>query len=107
MDTRTIETTAARAQSAAELLAEESVGIEAFRALDRMREALAGQFTGGLSPTAIALAFHDWALHLASSPGKQLELGWKAARKAARLANHVLASSLNAGEPPCIEPLPG
>ena len=97
----------APAQSVSMLLPEESVGIEAFRAVDRMREALAGQFTGGISPAALALAFFDWSLHLSASPGKQLELGWKVARKAARLASHVLASSVRSGEPPCIEPLPG
>jgi polyhydroxyalkanoate synthase len=106
MTTQTIETTA-RTPSAAALLPEESVGIEAFRAIDRMREALTGQLTGGLSPAAVALAFHDWGLHLASSPGKQMELGWKAARKVRRLATHLVASGLRPDEPPCIEPLPG
>jgi polyhydroxyalkanoate synthase len=63
---------------------EESVGSEAFRSIDRMREDLAAQLTGGLSPTSLALAFHDWWIHLASAPGKQLELVDKASRKTLR-----------------------
>ena len=33
-----------------------------------------GQFTGGLSPAAMANAYVDWALHLMASPEKQAEL---------------------------------
>ncbi|MCF8476959.1 MAG: alpha/beta fold hydrolase [Pseudolabrys sp.] len=86
---------------------EESVGSESFRALDRMCEALRAQATGGLSPASLALAYTDWAIHLASAPGKRAELVTKAARKAARLSAHLLATGVNADEPLCIEPLPG
>jgi polyhydroxyalkanoate synthase len=41
---------------------EESLGIGAFRAVDRMQQALGAQLTGGLSPAALALAFFDWSL---------------------------------------------
>jgi polyhydroxyalkanoate synthase len=87
--------------------AEESVGSEAFRAVDRMREALTAQATGGLSPASLVLAFLDWSIHLASAPGKATELAWKAARKAGRLGAHVLATGIGTDAPPCIEPLPG
>lgn len=50
---------------------DEDVGIEAFRAIDRMREALAAQLTAGISPAALALAFFDWSIYLGVSPGKQ------------------------------------
>ncbi|RPI42437.1 MAG: poly-beta-hydroxybutyrate polymerase, partial [Betaproteobacteria bacterium] len=83
------------------------LGIEAFRAIDRMREALAGQFTAGLSPAALALAFYDWGIHLAAAPGKQMELGWKAGRKVARLGAHLLPASAVPEAAACIEPLPG
>ena len=86
---------------------EESVGSEAFRAIDRMREALTAQSTGGISPASLALAFFDWSIHLASAPGKRLELIDKASRKAARLMAHCAAAARNPGAPPCIEPLPG
>jgi polyhydroxyalkanoate synthase len=42
--------------------------------LDRQVHATAARFSMGLSPIALGLAFTDWALHLASSPGRQLEL---------------------------------
>lgn len=85
----------------------ESVGTEAYRAIDRMREALTAQATAGLSPSSLALAFFDWSLHLASAPGKRMELVDKAARKAARLSAYLSAASLHADTPACIEPLPG
>lgn len=74
---------------------------------DRALHAQGGAFTGGLSPIAIAQAYADWALHLASAPGKQAQLRLKAVRKALRLSQWT-ARSLAAGEPctACIDPLP-
>ncbi|HEX7689152.1 MAG TPA: alpha/beta fold hydrolase [Burkholderiaceae bacterium] len=46
----------------------------AWRDLDRLREAGIGRITGGLSPEALALAWFDWAMHLAVAPGKRLQL---------------------------------
>jgi len=86
---------------------DESLGSEAFRAIDRMREALSAKVTGGLSPAALALAFFDWSIHLSSSTGKQMELADKAARKMSRLLTYMAAASIRRGTPPCIEPLPG
>ncbi|WP_454627329.1 PHA/PHB synthase family protein [Bradyrhizobium cenepequi] len=86
---------------------DESVGSEAFRSIDRMREALAAQLSGGLSPASLALAFFDWSIHLASAPGKQLELADKAFRKTGRLLSYLAAASAHPNLPPCIEPLPG
>ncbi len=85
---------------------DEEIGSEAFRAIDRMREAMMGRFSGGLSPAALALAMFDWSIHLASAPGKRLELADKANRKAARLLSY-LAAAADSDAPPCIEPLPG
>ncbi len=85
----------------------EELGSEAFQAIDRMREAVAGQFSAGLSPAAFALALFDWSIHLASAPGKRLELVDKANRKAARLLCHIAAAAADPDAPPCIEPLPG
>ena len=36
------------------------------------------QFTMGLSPISLALACADWAMHLATSPGRQMELAQRA-----------------------------
>ena len=85
----------------------EALGLEAFRSIDRMREALSAQFSGGLSPQALALAFFDWSIHLAAAPGKRAELAYKATRKANRLLAHLAACRLGAEAPACIEPLPG
>ena len=42
--------------------------------LDRSLHAGMARSTGGLSPAALALAFIDWAMHLAASPGRGLQL---------------------------------
>jgi len=86
---------------------DESVGSETFRAIDRMREAATAQWTAGLSPASLALAFFDWSIHLASAPGKRLELLDKAMRKTGRLLAHCMTAAANPETPPCIEPLPG
>ena len=49
--------------------------------LDHAVHASLARFTGGLSPAALAEAYADWAVHLAISPGKQVELAAKAVRK--------------------------
>lgn len=86
---------------------EESIGRVAFRAIDRMREALTAQWTAGLSPTSLALAFFDWSIHLASAPGKRMELVDKAVRKTGRFMHHCLTAVTDPNIPPCIQPLPG
>ena len=75
--------------------------------MDRMREAMTARMTGGLSPAALALALYDWSIHLASAPGKRLELVDKALRKSQRLASYLASASTEPDTPPCIEPLPG
>jgi len=87
-------------------LPQPSRGFEAFQSIDRMLAAVTGHFTGGLSPTALALAYTDWAMHLAAAPGKRMELAWKAMEKASRFAAHATAATLQPDTPPCIEPLP-
>jgi len=52
--------------------------------IDRSLHANAAQFTGGLSPLGLWLAYLDWASHLAVAPGKQAQLRTKAVRKALR-----------------------
>ncbi|WP_291175759.1 alpha/beta fold hydrolase [Hyphomicrobium sp.] len=86
---------------------DETLGSEGFRAIDRMRDALLAQLSGGISPASIMLAMFDWSIHLASAPGKQMELVQKALRKSVRLATHCAAAHARADTPPCIEPLPG
>lgn len=74
--------------------------------IDRSLHASVAHLTGGLSPAAMADAYWDWAVHLASSPGKQMLLAEKAMRKTWRFANYAWRCSLQPNAAPCIEPLP-
>jgi polyhydroxyalkanoate synthase len=73
---------------------------------DRLVRAHAARATFGISPAALALAFADWGLHLAASPGKQVELVRKAGRKWLRYGAWLAQSSQGRSCPSCIEPLP-
>ncbi|MZR30754.1 PHA/PHB synthase family protein [Sneathiella litorea] len=75
--------------------------------LDRSVHALTAHFTLGLSPSSLASAYSDWALHLASAPGKQFQLIEKAATKAVRLATYSTHCGISHGDTAhCINPLP-
>ncbi|WP_306114637.1 MULTISPECIES: alpha/beta hydrolase [unclassified Roseovarius] len=71
---------------------------------DKALRAIASHYTAGLSPIALASAYADWALHLATAPGKQMELIEKSAKKTMRLATHCMTPA--DAEHPCITPLP-
>ena len=85
----------------------DSYGSTAFSEIvDRSLHALAARFTAGLSPSALAGAYWDWAIHLALSPGKQFQLIEKAAKKSARFAHYAAhCSAQPEGTANCIEPL--
>lgn len=70
---------------------------------DRLARAYAARATLGISPAALALAFGDWWMHLAASPGKLVELQRKAARKWLRYGTWLTQNKSCAS---CIEPLP-
>ena len=74
--------------------------------LDSILRANFAQFTANLSPASIALAYADWATHLLTAPGKQLELGVKALRKAVRLGSYAIQTAAQPECEPCIDPLP-
>jgi len=75
-------------------------------AADRLLHAWTGRMTAGLAPTALWLAYADWAVHFSASPGKSLELTEKGLRKAIRLLVHLPRLVSEPDCPPCIEPLP-
>lgn len=76
-------------------------------AIDEAFHAGVARLTVGLSPAALAVAWMDWGIHLAFSPGKRAEVTAKAVRKGERLAGFVLRSVLQKGDAkPCIVPLP-
>ena len=75
--------------------------------LDRSFHAFAARATAGLSPSALAGAWADWAVHLMSSPGKQVQLTEKAAKKTQRLVQYAARCATNKHHASlCIEPLP-
>ncbi len=78
--------------------------------VDRTVHAATAHVTGGMSPAALAGAYMDWALHLATAPGKQMRLVEKALRKSGRFAAYAAASAAGAARGGnstgmCIEPL--
>ncbi|MBS0269432.1 MAG: poly-beta-hydroxybutyrate polymerase N-terminal domain-containing protein, partial [Proteobacteria bacterium] len=73
--------------------------------LDRYLHYLLARTTAGVSPAACANAYFDWAIHLATSPGRRLELFGEAVHQWARLADFVKsAASAGADAEPCILP---
>jgi poly[(R)-3-hydroxyalkanoate] polymerase subunit PhaC len=74
--------------------------------LDRLLHASLARLTIGLSPAALWLAYADWAIHLATSPGKCQQLVEKSVRKAIRFVTYASHFSSDANSSPCIEPLP-
>jgi len=72
---------------------------------DRALHAQLAHLTQGISPASVTSAYMDWLVHLAVSPGKQMELLSKAQRKVIRLALHAAHGPAEPGAT-CIEPLP-
>jgi len=67
---------------------------------------MAARFTSGISPSSLAGAYSDWTFHLATAPGKQIQLIEKATKKALRIAKYISHCMFdNGGDSPCIEPL--
>ena len=75
-------------------------------AIDRSVHASIARFTGGISPAALALAFADWQLHLAASPGKQFALAGEAARSAYRFAEALTLPNAKFAPWSLVEPAP-
>ena len=77
------------------------------QALDKGVKAGIAKLTAGLSPIALAAAYADWTLHLASAPGKQLQLLEKAGKKTWRLASYAgFCATHPDTSKTCIDPLP-
>jgi polyhydroxyalkanoate synthase len=75
-----------------------------FRTLDRLNRALLARATQGVSPAAVAETWADWALHLASAPGKRLELVQRAAMTMARFGLWLPGAAFGTNHDPLIEP---
>jgi len=76
--------------------------------LDRYVHYLIARMTAGLSPAACANAFFDWGMHMAASPGLQLELMGEGVRQWMRFAAFLQEASGAAGNPvsPNVVPQP-
>lgn len=72
---------------------------------DRLFHAWMSQFTAGISPASLALAYADWIAHLSQSPGKQQILLEKALRKSIRLALYAARNLAGHECEHCIQPL--
>ena len=74
--------------------------------VDRAVRAGLARLTGGLAPSAHAGAFFDWAVHLAASPGKRLELISHAADAAVENLAFAAHCARGAATDPCRCALP-
>ncbi len=74
--------------------------------LNKTSHVAMARMTLGISPAALAMAYFDWAAHLATAPGKQMELAEKAHTKFWRLAGYVSRCMKEDCPECCIEPLP-
>jgi len=73
--------------------------------IDRALRAAVARVSRGIAWPSLFAAYSDWLFHLATAPGKQMELVAKAARKQSRLVRYAVESAQQECEP-CIEPLP-
>ncbi|MCC6779827.1 MAG: polyhydroxyalkanoic acid synthase [Hyphomicrobiales bacterium] len=76
------------------------------RDVDRSFRAGLARITGGLSPSALADAFYDWAAHLAASPGKQIELAGQALAAIADNTAFAVRCAQGHAADPCVCALP-
>jgi polyhydroxyalkanoate synthase len=72
---------------------------------DRAIRAAVARASRGIAWPSLVSAWADWYWHLASAPGKQMELASKAQRKASRFALYAM-ECMQGETAPCIEPLP-
>ncbi|WP_265942541.1 PHA/PHB synthase family protein [Dechloromonas sp. A34] len=70
---------------------------------DRVLHAMIGRLTGGVSPTALTLAYLDWIAHLAIQPGKQSDLAQAAIEKFNHLVRFATRCALHYDRKDCAE----
>lgn len=80
------------------------IGLGAYRAMDRMRDTITAKVSGGISPAAMALAYSDWMMHMASAPGKALEYMHYAMHRSGEVALGMATAGLTPDAPEAIGP---
>ncbi len=86
-----------------------AIGVDqprALNSLDRLLNATVARFTQGIAPVGLAMAYADWALHIANAPGKQVELIETAFQKAVRFSIYAARSMQTPDTPWCVQPAP-
>ncbi len=68
-------------------------------AIDRTLHAAQARLTAGLSPAGLALAWRDWAVHLANQPARQMDLARQALEDAASITRVALGLDQPSTEP--------
>ena len=76
------------------------------RRLDHQLRSALSRVTLGMSPAHVAGAGLDWAIHLAMSPGKQLQLAQSGLRKTFALGKYAFAAATGSGDEPVAESPP-
>ncbi len=82
-------------------------GLPNFRTVDRLSRALLARATHGISPAALAETWADWLLHLASAPGRRLELFQRAAMTTARFGLWLPGAAAGTKREAFVEPALG
>ena len=77
---------------------EEDYKAKNFYDMDRFFHAWQGKLTSSISPTALMLAYFDWAIHIANAPGKQWEILMETFAKALKCSTALSALSSDADE---------
>ncbi|WP_245510724.1 PHA/PHB synthase family protein [Antarcticimicrobium sediminis] len=72
--------------------------------IDTAYRATLSQLTAGLSPASLMQHYMDWALHMATSPGKQGQLGALAVQNWTDFSRYLLRCGLKHDHSPCAEP---
>ncbi len=75
-------------------------------AIDQAFHGMVARVTNVLSPMVFAAAFTDWSVHLALSPGKQMQLLAKEIEKWTRFYTIVAASAVDGHPAQMVEPRP-
>lgn len=73
---------------------------------DRLLHGNLARMTQGVSLPGLGLAWMDWGMHLAQSPGKWYQLLDKAHRKNLHWLDYAARASTGTPAEPCIDPLP-